>query len=71
MPIEAKFHVEAPWDGGMKVSTIDLCHMTKMATMSIYGKNLLWNENADDLETFIQHRVLKHNQICFQMKTLG
>ena len=40
MPIEAKFHVEHPWDGGMKVSTTGLCHMTKMTTMSIYGKNL-------------------------------
>ena len=40
MPIEAKFHVEPPWDGGLKMSTIGLCHMTKMATMSIYGKNL-------------------------------
>ena len=40
MPIEAKFHVELPWDGGMKVSTIGICHMTKMAIMYIYGKNL-------------------------------
>ena len=41
MPNEAKFYVEPSWDGGMKVSIIGLCHMTKMATMSIYGKNLL------------------------------
>ena len=45
MPIEAivsnrKFHVEPPRDGRMKVSTIGLCQMTKMATMSLYGKNL-------------------------------
>ena len=39
-PVEAKFHVEPPWNGGMKVSTIGLCHMTKIATMSIYSKNL-------------------------------
>ena len=39
--IEAKFNVEPPWDGVMKVSTNSLCRMTKMATMSIYGKNLL------------------------------
>ena len=38
--IEAKFHVEPPWDGAMKVNTIGLCHMTKMDTMSIYGKKL-------------------------------
>ena len=39
-PNEAKFHVAPQWDGGMKVSTIGLCHMTKMAALSIYGKNL-------------------------------
>ena len=39
-PVEAKFHVEPPWDGIMKVNTNGLCHMTKMATVSIYGKNL-------------------------------
>ena len=39
-PIEAKFHLESPWDGGMKVNANDLCHMTKMATMHIYDKNL-------------------------------
>ena len=38
-PIEAKFHLEPPWDGGMKVSKNDFYHMTKMATMRIYGKN--------------------------------
>ena len=36
MLIEAKFDVEPPSEGGMNVSTIGLCHMTKMATMSIY-----------------------------------
>ena len=38
--IEAKFHVEPPWDRGMKISSNGLCHMTNMATMPIYGKNL-------------------------------
>ena len=38
--IEAIFHVKLPWDGIMKVGTNGLCHMTKMAAMSIYGKNL-------------------------------
>ena len=38
--IEAKFHVEPPWDGGMKVNINGLCHITKMATVPIYGKNL-------------------------------
>ena len=36
--IEAKFHVEPPCDGGMKVNTNSLCHMAKMAAMFMYGK---------------------------------
>ena len=39
-PIEAKFHVEPPWDRGMKVCSNGLCHMANMAAMPIYGKNL-------------------------------
>ena len=52
-PIEAEFHMEPPWDGALKVSSNSQGHMTEMATMSIYGKNLknllLWNQKADDL----------------------
>ena len=39
-PIEARFHVEPPWDRGMKVYSNGLCHMTNMAAMPIHGKNL-------------------------------
>ena len=39
-PIKVKFYVEPPWEGGTKVCINGLGHMTKMATMSIYGKNL-------------------------------
>ena len=39
-PIEAKFHMEPPWDGGMKIYSNGPGHMTKMAAMPIYGKNL-------------------------------
>ena len=39
-PIEAKFDVESPWDGGTKVCSNGPGHMTKMTAMSIYGKNL-------------------------------
>ena len=39
-PIDAKFHVEPPWDGGMKVCSNGPGHMTNMATMPIYGKNV-------------------------------
>ena len=81
-PFEAKFHMEPPWDVGMKMfSSVPghvtmmvsrlvwrfygigtrVCsngpgHKTKMAFMSIYDKTfknlLLWNQEADDLETF-------------------
>ena len=37
-------------------STNGFCHMTKMAAMPIYGKNLknllVWNQNVDDLESW-------------------
>ena len=37
--IEAKFHVEPPWDGGTKVCSQGPGHMTKVAAMHIYCKN--------------------------------
>ena len=39
-PIEAKFHMQPPWNGGTKVYSNGPGHMTKMAAMPIYGKNL-------------------------------
>ena len=39
-PIKAKFHIEPQWVGGTKVCLPHLGHMTKMAAMPIYGKNL-------------------------------
>ena len=55
-PIEAKFHMEPPWDGGTKYCSNGPDHMTKMAAMPTYGKNLknllLRNQKADDLETW-------------------
>ena len=39
-PIKVKFHIELPWDGGMKVCSNGPGHMTKMAPKPIYGKNL-------------------------------
>ena len=39
-PINAKFYVEPPWEGGTKVHINCPGHMTKMAVMPIYGKNL-------------------------------
>ena len=53
---EVKFHVEPPWDGGTKVCSNGLGHMTKMAAMSIYGKTLknllLQNQKADDPQSW-------------------
>ena len=54
-PIEAKFHMKPPWDGGTKVCSNGLGHMTKVAAMPIYGKNLKTSsldQKADDLETW-------------------
>ena len=38
--IETKFHVEPPWDGRIKDCLKGSCHMSNMAAMPIYGKNL-------------------------------
>ena len=38
--IKAKLYVEPPWEGGTKVYINGPGHMTKMAAMPIYGKNL-------------------------------
>ena len=35
-PIEAKFDMEPPWDGGTKICSNGPGHMTKMAAMPIY-----------------------------------
>ena len=40
-PIELKFHMKTPYDSLAKNNTNCTGHMTKMATMSIYGKNPL------------------------------
>ena len=40
LPIKAKFYVEPPWEGGTKVDINGPGHMTKLAAMPIYGKNL-------------------------------
>ena len=40
LPIKARLYVEPPWEGGTKVYINGPGHMTKMAAMPIYGKNL-------------------------------
>ena len=37
--IKAKFYMKHLWEGGINVFISNPGHMTKMATMSIYGKN--------------------------------
>ena len=68
VPIEAKFHVEPPWNGRIKVNTNGLCHMTKMVAMPIMVKTLknllLLNQKADDLETWYAALVLEYCQVC-------
>ena len=69
--IEAKFHVEPPWDGIMKMSTNGLCHIAKMAAMSIYSKNLLlWNQTALDLESWYAALVTRVLPNLFKWLTL-
>ena len=58
-PIEAKFHMEPPWDRGTKACSNDPGHMIKVVAMPIcpyvvkaFKTLLLWNQNADDLETW-------------------
>ena len=38
-PIEVKTHVEPIWVGRVKVCSLCLGHLTKMAATSIHGKN--------------------------------
>ena len=46
-PIEDNFHVEPPWNGVTKASSDGLGHMTKMAAMPIYSKNLLKDSSQE------------------------
>ena len=39
-PVEAKFHMEPPWDGGTKICSNGPGHMTNIAAMPIYGNNI-------------------------------
>ena len=45
--IEVRFHIEPPWDDGMKVSSNGLCHMTKMAVMPIYEFKWFMSHDQD------------------------
>ena len=55
-PINAKFYMEPPWEGGTKVYINGPGHMTTMAAIPIYGKYLknllLQNQKSYDLDTW-------------------
>ena len=51
-------------DGGMKVCSNGPGHMTKMAAMPIYGKNLKKFSSQVTLKFGMQHWVLKYYQVC-------
>ena len=52
-PIKAKFYVEPPWEGGTKVCINGPGHITKMAAMPIYGKNLKKSSSPEPVGRFL------------------
>ena len=68
-PVKVKFHIELLWDWGIKVCSTGTGHMTEMAAMPIYGKNLKKNllryqKRPMTLKLGMQHRVLENYQVC-------
>ena len=57
--------MEPPWEGGNKVHLNGLGHMTKMAAMSIYGKNLKdllpqnYSTRTINMKLGMEHYVLR------------
>ena len=61
--------MESPWDGGTKVCSNGPGHMTKMAAMPTYGKNLKkiffsGTKRPMILKLGTQHWVLEYYQVC-------
>ena len=57
--------MESPWDGRTKICSNNPGHMTKMAAMPIYGKNLKkiffsGTKRPMTLKLGMQHRVLEY-----------
>ena len=68
-PIKVKFNTEPPWDRRTKVCSNGHGHMTKMAFMPVYGKNLKkiffsGSKRPMTLNLGMQHWVLEYYQIC-------
>ena len=74
-PIEAKFHMEPPWDGGTKVCSNSPGHMTKMTAMPIYDKNLKKSYSPEPNGWWPWNLVCSiggsSTTKCVQMVTLG
>ena len=51
--VEAKFHVEPPWDWGTKVNKNGQRH-THTFMIKTLKNILLWNQKADDLESWYE-----------------
>ena len=70
---EAKFHMEPLWDIRMKICSNVPGHMTKMASMPIYGRNLQKSPSEPrgrwPMKLGIQYRVLKYYQLCLNDDT--
>ena len=56
-PVEAKFYVESPWEGGTKDCMRHLGHMTKMAATPIYGKTLQKSSSPEPTGRFSRNLV--------------
>ena len=60
--------MELLWDGGTKVCSNAPGHMTKLAAMPIYGKNLknllLRTKRPMTLKLGMHHQVLEYYQVC-------
>ena len=67
-PIEAKFHLYPPWDEATKACSNGPGHMTNMAALPIYGKNIKiffsGTKRPMTLKLGMQHCVLEYYQIC-------
>ena len=67
-PIQAKCHVDPPWDWRTKACSNGPGHTTKMAAMPIYGKKLLkifftGTKRPMTFKVDMQHWVLEYYQI--------
>ena len=73
-PFEAKFHMELPWDAGMKTCSNVPGHMNKMASSPIYGKNLqesLSSEPRDWWPWNLVYSIWYSSTTKFVQMTLG